>query len=621
MTMKMITDDPLPKHTSAFNTGRRELLIAFGGGMTIPLFGCGGGAKSASSPAAPPPPPPQLDLTPTVTFDGTATSGLTTEHAYLSNAAKPNPVFSFFGAANSLVTQLGPIYPRVDMVSADISNSDTLSPATFYATFYHTGKTLDIIQYGFSDVVTLYINDAFVARYGGMLVSGTAQSGTAKDITLAANSSAVSGYYNEYYVRIVGGTGVLDEVRQITGYDGTTFIATLASPWTTAPDSTTQYVLQDGSQSFVLAGSTGSIKYLHLTWKQSGQRKITIEQGIFVGVASDGSIAPAPSWSTTPLLVVGDSLWEGEAAPSSIPRLIDTFALSMGWLPTNLGQGGTGYINRYKAGSRLNFQDRIAPPQEAWRVMNAATGGTYTISITLGGVTATTAALAYNANPTSVETALNALPNVAAASGYFYVARGDFATPRIYVGHGVAGAAITFDSSSLSGGAISVLGTYLGDVAPNVPTDSTGKALPFTLLVPGSGNDAAYSDAEVQAAATYVAQQIVQRFPTAKTIFTGVFGDCDARASVIGASDISRNAAIAAGAALLPPFGSKIPFIDTYDNGLGGFKVIYGLGTVANPQSGTNSNLKSITSPGHPTGAGSQFLSDWLATKVKALIA
>jgi hypothetical protein len=506
------------------------------------------------------------------------------------------------------------------MVSADLSNSDTLSPATIYASFYHTGKTLDIIQYGFSDSVTLYINDAFSARYGGALVSGTAQGGSASGITLASTSSGVSGYYNEYYVRITGGTGVLNEVRQITSYSGSTFVATVSSPWTTAPDSTTQYVIQDGTQPFVLDGSTGSIRYLHLTWKQSGQRKITIEQGIFAGIASDGTIAPAPPWSTIPLLVVGDSFWEGGAAPANVPRLIDTFAQSMGWLPTNLGQGGTGYINRYQAGSRLNFQDRIAPPKESWRVMNTATGGTYTISVTLNGVTSTTAALPYNASQASIESALNTLANVAAVSGYFYVARGDFATPRIYIGHGITGATIAL-STALTGGTISVLGNYAGDVAPNVPTDTTGQALPFYLLIAGSGNDSPYTDAQAKAAATYVAQQIVQRFPTAKTIFTGVIGDCAATSSgVIGASDLSRNAAIAAGAALLPPVGGKTPFVDTYANGLGGHKIIYGLGTVANPQANTNSNLKSITIPSHPTGPGSQFISNWLVTQVKALL-
>jgi hypothetical protein len=562
--------------------------------------------------------PQSSDITPTVTFDDAATPGLTTFHGELSDSSSPDPVFGFSGAVGSAVTQFGPAYPRFNMVSADTSNSDTSSPGTIYASFYHTGKTLDLIQYGASDTVTVYIDDRFFARYGGALARGTAQGGSASGITLASSSSAVSGYYNEYYVRIAGGTGLLGEVRQIVSYDGTSRIADVAPPWSTMPDSTTLYVLQDGTQPFVLDGSTGSVKYIHLTWNQSGQRKITVEQGVFAGVAADGAIAAAPSWSTTPLIVVGDSFWDGTAAPINIPRLIDTFALGMGWLPTNLGQGGTGYISG--SVGRLNFQDRIAPPSEAWRVARTATAGTYTIDVTFGGVTATSAAIAFNAGATSIEAALNVLPNISGAGASFSVARGDFATPLIFVGHGMPGATLSFDSSGLAGGAMTILGSYEGDLAPNVPMDSSGNALPFYLLVPGSGNDTHASTAQLQAAATYVAQQITAKFPTAIAIFTGVFGDCNAGTSIIGPTDISRNAAIAAAAAYLPKIGGKVPFIDTYANGLGGLKIINGLGTVAEPEPGTNSNLKSITAPGHPTGPGSQCMSDWLVAQVKALI-
>jgi len=555
---------------------------------------------------------------PTVTFDDTATPGLTTFYGELSDSSSPDPVFGFSGAVGSAVTQFGKAYPRFNMVSADTSNSDTYSPGTIYASFYHTGKTLDLIQYGASETVTVYIDDKFFARYGGALATATAQGGSASGITLASSSSAVSGYYNEYYVRIAGGTGLLGEVRQIVSYDGTSRIADVAPPWSTMPDSTTLYVLQDGTQPFVLDGSTGSVKYIHLTWKHSGQRKITVEQGVFAGVAADGAIAAAPSWSTTPLIVVGDSFWDGTAAPIDIPRLIDTFALGMGWLPTNLGQGGTGYISG--SVGRLNFQDRIAPPSEAWRVAHTATAGTYTIDVTFGGVTATSAAIAFNAGATSIEAALNVLPNIAGAGASFSVARGDFATPFIFVGHGMPGATLSFDTSGLTGGAMTILGAYEGDLAANVPTDSSGNALPFYLLVPGSGNDTRFSNAQLQAAATYVAQQIAAKFPTAIAIFTGVFGDCNAGTSIIGPTDISRNAAIAAAAAYLPKIGGKVPFIDTYANGLGGRKIINGLGTVAEPEPGTNSNLKSITAPGHPTGPGSQFMSDWLVAQVKALI-
>ncbi|HEX3396899.1 MAG TPA: hypothetical protein VHS76_09365 [Steroidobacteraceae bacterium] len=604
---------------------RRDVLAALSVGMTAPLFGCGGGAygsaasaPSARSPPPPPPPVPTLDITPTVTFDETATSGLTANDAYLTASSAVNPVFTFSGAAPSLIAQLGTTFPRDNMVSAALANADTFAPGSVYATFYHTGAMLDVMQYGLSDNVVVYINDTFSARYGLALVSGTAQGGGANTITLASSSSTVSGYYNQYYVRIAGGTGTPNDVRQVMGYDGSTFVATVDVAWTTPPDNTTRYVIQDGPQAFVLDRSTGSIKYLHFRWKVSGQRKITIKQGIFAGVSSDGTIAPAPILATTPFIAVGDSIWEGEAGPNNDPNLIDTLAAALNWQPINLSQGGTGFMNMGL--SRLNFQDRIAPPAEAWRVSLSATGGTFTISLLHNGVTSSTATIPFNADQAAIRSALNAVTGVVSAGATFNVARGDFSTPLILVGQGITGATLSVDGSQLTGGSISVLGTYLGDVAENIPADSSGNALPFFLLVSGSGNDASYPDANVQSAASYVAQQIMARFPTATTIFVGVVGDCAANTNLIGATDVSRNAAIAAAAALLPKINGKVPFIDTYAAGVGAPKIINGQGTVANPQPGTNSNLKSITVPGHPTGAGAQFLANWLALKAQSLV-
>ena len=625
MSAKSKSKDLVLPHAPGFDATRREVLIALSvAGMAAPLFGCGGGGggSAAAMPPPtttppPPPPPPTLDITPTATFDATATPGLTANYAYLTGSSALNPAFTFSGAAQSLITQFGSASPRNNMVSAARSTADTFSPGTVYTTFYHTGTTLDIIQFGFAENVMVYINDAFSARYGLAFASGTAQGGAASSITLAAGSSAVSGFYNEYYVRIAGGTGVLNEVKQVTAYDGTTFIATVDSAWTTPPDATTQYVIQEGTQPFVLDGLTASVKYLHFKWNVSGQRKITIEQGIFAGVMSDGTIAAAPTVATTPLMAIGDSFWEGNAAPTNVQNLLDFFAAGMNWLPMNLGQGGAGFVS--PAPARLNFQDQIAPPAEAWRVLLTATGGNYTISVTLGGTTATTAPLASNTTQAAIASALNALSNVKSAGGSFNVARGDLSTPLIMVGHAIPGATLSVDGTALTGGTISVLGTYVGDVAQNLPTDTTGNALPFYLLVSGSGNDTASSDAQVQAAATYLAQQITTRFPTAMAMFVGVLGDCGAGSNLIGAADISRNAAIAAGAALLPMINGKVPFIDTYAAGVGMPKIINGLGNVANPAPGTNSNLKSVTLPGHATGPGIEFLANWLIPQVKTI--
>lgn len=73
--------------------------------------------------------------------------------------------------------------------------------------------------------------------------SGIAQAGAASTITLNSSSSAVTDYYVGAEVYIVGNTGAGQAPRVITAYNGSTFVATLASAWATNPDSTSVYLL------------------------------------------------------------------------------------------------------------------------------------------------------------------------------------------------------------------------------------------------------------------------------------------------------------------------------------------------------------------------------------------
>lgn len=59
-------------------------------------------------------------------------------------------------------------------------------------------------------------------------------------ITLAAGASAVDGFYNNAFITLTGGTGS-GQVRFISGYDGTSKIATVTEPWDTVPDVTSTY--------------------------------------------------------------------------------------------------------------------------------------------------------------------------------------------------------------------------------------------------------------------------------------------------------------------------------------------------------------------------------------------
>lgn len=84
-------------------------------------------------------------------------------------------------------------------------------------------------------------NTQIAMALGITKAAGTAQSGTATTIRLAASDSQDDDYYNNMVVRITKGTGVGQE-KTITDYDSTTKDATV-SAWTTNPDSTSEYAI------------------------------------------------------------------------------------------------------------------------------------------------------------------------------------------------------------------------------------------------------------------------------------------------------------------------------------------------------------------------------------------
>lgn len=93
-----------------------------------------------------------------------------------------------------------------------------------------------VVQYGASARFFYYLAELFSAD----LETGTAQTGGASTITLAAGASAVNDYYNLMLVVIIGGTGAGQD-NIITAYNGTTKVATVKDDWTTQPDNTSVY--------------------------------------------------------------------------------------------------------------------------------------------------------------------------------------------------------------------------------------------------------------------------------------------------------------------------------------------------------------------------------------------
>lgn len=72
---------------------------------------------------------------------------------------------------------------------------------------------------------------------------GVAQGGTATTITLDAGASSINDYYYPSLVTISKGTGI-NQYARTTGYNGTTKVLTVATPWAVNPDSTSHFHLQ-----------------------------------------------------------------------------------------------------------------------------------------------------------------------------------------------------------------------------------------------------------------------------------------------------------------------------------------------------------------------------------------
>lgn len=73
--------------------------------------------------------------------------------------------------------------------------------------------------------------------------SGTAQAGAATTITLAAGASATDNLYKGSIIKVYSGTGA-GQSRVITGYVGSTKVATVNRAWATNPDNTSLYAVR-----------------------------------------------------------------------------------------------------------------------------------------------------------------------------------------------------------------------------------------------------------------------------------------------------------------------------------------------------------------------------------------
>ena len=135
-----------------------------------------------------------------------------------------------FAGAAGVVSEISAGWYKCVFTNVDLSTLGALAINVAVA-------TADTIN----EVVQVVAQDPYLV-IAEAISSGTAQAGAAGTITLAAGESATDHLLEGALVRITGGTGS-GQTRLITGYVGSTKVASVDRNWTTNPDSTSTYEL------------------------------------------------------------------------------------------------------------------------------------------------------------------------------------------------------------------------------------------------------------------------------------------------------------------------------------------------------------------------------------------
>lgn len=137
------------------------------------------------------------------------------------------------GSVGSVTGAVGSVTGAVGSVTGNVGGNVTGSVGSVAS----GGITAASIADGAIDRAT------FAADTGLQTVrSNTAQAGAAGTITLDASASATNDFYNDAIVYLTGGTGA-GQVRLISGYVGSTKVATITPNWATNPDNTSTFAV------------------------------------------------------------------------------------------------------------------------------------------------------------------------------------------------------------------------------------------------------------------------------------------------------------------------------------------------------------------------------------------
>lgn len=142
--------------------------------------------------------------------------------------------FCFQGAAN-----MAPTFVTVELTVNDQQVAG--ATATALATLQTTANTINTGVNATSIGGSSTAATVLAAMHAGF-ETGTAQAGAASTITLRAGAVATNDYYKDQVIFISSGTGA-GQTNRITGYVGSTKVATVETAWAVQPNNTSVYVV------------------------------------------------------------------------------------------------------------------------------------------------------------------------------------------------------------------------------------------------------------------------------------------------------------------------------------------------------------------------------------------
>ncbi len=207
----------------------------------------------------------------------------------LTVAAVSGSVGSVTGAVGSVTGAVGSVTAGVTLAASQhvIVDSGTVTTLTNLPAAPSNWLTAAAIADGAIDRAT------FAADTGLQSVrSGTAAAGGSTTLTLDGGASALNGFYTNCLLALTGGTGA-GQARFVTGYVGSTKVATVGA-WTTTPDNTTTFSIA-GFDSIPGAVAPTAVQVAAAVWQDATAGDFTVAGSIGKSLYTSGASPGAAS--------------------------------------------------------------------------------------------------------------------------------------------------------------------------------------------------------------------------------------------------------------------------------------------------------------------------------------